>query len=146
VKTGLSFVTSTTSSAAASAEGDGVAQSDISLVAVTVDDNGVIDSCIIDAVQAKIGFNAKGELTGDISAPIASKNELGTAYGMGKFSPIGKEWNEQAAAFASYVTGKTAAEVAGIVITEGKPEDVDLASSVTIYIGGFQNLIQKAAK
>ena len=58
----------------------------------------------------------------------------------------GGEWNEQAAAFAKYVTGKTAAEVAGIVITEGKPEDVDLASSVTIYIGGFQALIQKAAK
>ena len=145
VKTGLSFVTSTTSSAAASAEGDGVAQSDISLVAVTVDDNGVIDSCIIDAVQAKIGFNAKGELTGDINAPIASKNELGTAYGMGKFSPIGKEWNEQAAALADYVVGLTLEEVKGIVITaEGKPEDADLASSVTIYMGGLLAGIEDA--
>ena len=145
VKTGLSFVTSTTSSAAASAEGDGVAQSDISLVAVTVDDNGVIDSCIIDAVQAKIGFNAKGELTGDINAPIASKNELGTAYGMGKFSPIGKEWNEQAAALADYVVGLTLDEVKGIKITaEGKPEDADLASSVTIYMGGLLAGIEDA--
>jgi len=145
VKLGLSFITSTTSSAAASADGDGVAQSDISLVAVTVDDNGVIDSCIIDAVQAKIGFNAKGELTSDLTAPILSKNELGTAYGMGKFSPIGKEWNEQAAALADYVVGLTLEEVKGIVITEeGKPEDADLASSVTIYMGGLLAGIEDA--
>lgn len=145
VKTGLSFITSTTSSTAASAEGDGVAQSDISLVAVTVDDNGVIDSCIIDAVQAKIGFNAKGELTGDVTAPILSKNELGADYGMGKYSPIGKEWNEQAAALADHVVGLTLDEVKGIKITaEGQPEDADLASSVTIYMGGLLAGIEDA--
>lgn len=145
VKTGLSFITTTTSSAAASAESDGVAQSDISLVAVTVDDHGVIDSCIIDSVQAKIGFNAKGELTGDVNAPILSKNELGTDYGMGKYSPIGKEWNEQAAALAEYVVGLTLEEVQGIKITsEGKPEDADLASSVTIYMGGLLAGIEDA--
>lgn len=145
VKTGLSFITSTTSSKPASAEGDGVAQSEIALVAVTVDDNGVIDSCVIDAVQAKIGFNAKGELTGDINAPILSKNELGADYGMGKFSSIGKEWNEQAAALAEYVVGLTLEQVKGIVITaEGKPEDADLASSVTIYMGGLLAGIEDA--
>ena len=145
VKTGLSFVTTTTSSVSASAEGDGTAQSDISLVAVTVDDNGVIDSCVIDAVQAKIDFNAEGKLTGDITAPIRSKNELGTEYGMGKFSPIGKEWNEQAAALADYVVGLTLDQVKGIVITaEGKPEDADLASSVTIYMGGLLAGIEDA--
>ena len=56
------------------------------------------------------------------------------------------EWNEQAAAYASYITGKTADEVAGIAIDEGtKPaDDTDLRSSVTIAIGGFQALIAKA--
>ena len=145
VKTGLSFVTATTSSTGASEEGDGVAQADISLVAVTVDDNGVIDSCVIDAVQAKIGFNAKGELTGDTTAPILSKNELGTDYGMGKYSPIGKEWNEQVAALAAYVVGLTLEEVQGIAITdEGKAGDADLASSVTMGIGDFVELLAKA--
>ena len=145
VKTGLSFITTTTSSVDASAEADGVAQTDISLVAVTVDDNGVIDSCIIDSVQAKIGFNTKGELTGDVTAPILSKNELGTDYGMGKYSPIGKEWNEQVAALAEYVVGLTLDEVKGIKITaEGKPEDADLASSVTIYMGGLLAGIEDA--
>lgn len=145
VKTGLSFLTSTTASTPATEEADGVAQSDISLVAVTVDDNGVIDSCVIDSVQAKIGFNAAGELTGDVTAPIASKNELGTDYGMGAYSPIGKEWNEQAAALAQYVVGLTLDEVKGIKITaEGKPEDADLASSVTIYMGGLLAGIEDA--
>ena len=52
--------------------------------------------------------------------------------------------NEQAASFAAYVTGKTAAEVAGIAVSEGKPADADLSSSVTIAIGDFQKLIAKA--
>jgi hypothetical protein len=57
------------------------------------------------------------------------------------------EWNEQAANFAAYVTGKTAAQVAGIAIDEGtKPTDADLSASVTIAIGGFQALIAKACQ
>ena len=54
------------------------------------------------------------------------------------------EWNEQAASFAEYVTGKTAEDVSGIAVEEGKPTDADLTSSVTIKIGGFQGLIAKA--
>ena len=57
------------------------------------------------------------------------------------------EWDAQAAAFASYVTGKTVSEVAGIAVDETtKPTDADLVSSVTIKIGGFQELIAKACR
>jgi hypothetical protein len=56
------------------------------------------------------------------------------------------EWYQQAANFAAYVTGKTAAQVAGIAVTEGKPSDADLSTSVTIAIGGFQALIAKAMR
>jgi len=38
----------------------------------------------------------------------------------------------------------SAAEVAGIAVSEGKPSDADLAATVTIAIGGFQALIAKA--
>ena len=66
---------------------------------------------------------------------------------MKKKSEIGKEWNEQAAAFCAYVTGKTVDEVAGIAVTEdGDAADADLAASVTIGIGEFQTLIEKAAQ
>ena len=76
-----------------------------------------------------------------------TKNELGYDYGMVNWAGATYEWFEQAASFAAYVTGKTADEVAGIAIDESThPTDTDLASSVTIAIGGFQALIQKACQ
>ncbi len=104
-----------------------------------------ITSCYIDALQAKVSFDTSGVITSDISSGAQTKNELGEAYGMKAYAGAKYEWNEQAANFASYVTGKTASDVAGIAIAEGKPAEADLASSVTIAIGGFQDLIAKAA-
>lgn len=123
----------------------GNAQLDADIAVVTRKD-GVITSCIIDSVQAKIAFDASGAIASDLTAPVQTKNELGEAYGMVAWAGAIAEWNEQAASFASYVTGKTAEEVAGIAITETtKPADgTDLASSVTIAIGGFMALIAKA--
>ena len=42
------------------------------------------------------------------------------------------------------MTGKTADEVAGIAVSEGKATDADLVSSVTIKIGEFHDMIAKA--
>lgn len=137
VKTGLSVVASQ-SAENASAEANGTITTDVSVIAVTVDDSGVIDSCVIDAVQGKIAFDAEGQLTAD-AAEILSKNELGENYGMKQFSPIGKEWNEQAAAVAAYAEGKTVEE-----LKSGATDDADLLSSATIYIGGFISGIEDA--
>ncbi len=141
----LALVTENTlgSSIPATAEKDGTAQLDVSIGVVTSKD-GVITSCIIDAVQAKINFSNKGVITSDLSAQVKTKNELGADYGMVAWGNAKAEWNQQAASFASYVTGKTLEEVNGIAVTEGKPADADLAASVTISIGGFQSLIAKA--
>ena len=117
----------------------------MTIVAVTVDETGVITDCVIDAVQAKANFDSQGQLLTDLTVPVPSKNELGADYGMGSISGIGKEWNEQAQALADYVVGKTADEVLGIAVDEAtKPAEADLASSVTISIGGFQNAIAEA--
>ena len=76
---------------------------------------------------------------------MQTKNQLGENYGMKAWGGAVAEWNEQAASFASYVTGKTAADVAGIAVNEKTaPTEADLSSSVTIAIGGFQALIAKA--
>ena len=141
----LASVNSIASSTPATAEKAGNAQLDSDIVALTTKD-GKITSCYIDAVQAKIGFDTTGTITTDLTAAVQTKNELGENYGMKAWGGAKAEWNEQAAAFAAYVTGKTAEEVAGIAITETtKPADgTDLASSVTISIGGFQALIAKA--
>ncbi|MBE5766160.1 MAG: hypothetical protein E7335_03135 [Clostridiales bacterium] len=143
----VATINSLKNSVAATAEANGTAQLDADIAVVT-SNNGVITSCIIDSVQAKISFDAAGVITTDLTTPILTKNELGANYGMVAWGKAKAEWNEQAAAFAAYVTGKTADEVAGIAINEAtKPADgSDLASSVTISIGGFQGLIEKAMK
>lgn len=124
----------------------GVSQLDVTVTALTMKD-GIITSCTIDSVQAKVEFDTAGKITTDITAPVKTKNELGKDYGMVSYGGAIAEWDEQAASFASYVTGKTPDEVAGIAVDEGTvPTDADLASSVTIAVGGFKSLIQKAAK
>ena len=66
---------------------------------------------------------------------------------MAKASSIGKEWNEQAAAFAQYVLGKTVDEVKGIAVNEeGVATDADLTASVTVHIAPFVANIEKAAQ
>ena len=141
----LAVISSLGSSKSADAENAGNAQLDVDVTALTLNDD-IITSCAVDSVQAKVAFDASGAVTTDVSEPVLTKNQLGAAYNMVAWGGAKAEWNEQAAAFAKYVTGKTAAEVAGIAVTEGKPADADLASSVTISIGGFQKLIEKACK
>lgn len=127
-----------------SGEVDGTAQLDCDVAAVTVNGD-TITSCFIDSLQAKVNFNASGALTSDVTSGAQTKNELGEAYGMKAYAGSQYEWNEQAASFSAYVTGKTAAQVAGIAVDEKTaPTDADLAAGVTISIGGFQALIAKA--
>ena len=130
--------------AAPGEEAGGSAELTCDVTVLTVKD-GKITSCVIDSLQASIAFNGDGTVATDLTAPVQTKNEKGEAYGMKAWGGAIAEWNEQAASFAAYVTGKTAAEVAGIAVDEGtKPTEADLATSVTIAVGGFQALIAKA--
>ena len=140
----LATVTSIGSSKNADAENAGNAQLDATVTALTMNGD-IITSCAIDSVQAKVAFDAAGTITSDVSAPVATKNELGENYNMVAWGGAIAEWDQQAASFASYVTGKTLDEVNGIAVDESThPTDADLASSVTIAIGDFQALISKA--
>ncbi|MBQ1270280.1 MAG: hypothetical protein IIY11_01345 [Clostridia bacterium] len=142
----LSVVSSVSDSTNATAEKAGLAQLYTQAAALTTN-NGVITSCYIDAVQAKVNFDTKGVITSDLTAPIETKNQLGDRYGMVAYGGAIAEWDEQAASFAKYITGKTAAEVAGIAVNEKTaPTEADLTATVTIKIGEFLNLIDKAMK
>ncbi|MDF2593983.1 MAG: hypothetical protein K0R69_324 [Clostridia bacterium] len=144
VKTGLAVISSAAKSKDA-AEEDGLAQADSTVVAVTVDKDGKIVKCVIDAAQTKINFSKTGELTTDVKSEFKTKVELGADYGMAKASSIGKEWADQAAALADYVVGKTVEEVKGIAVNEkGAPSDAELAASVTVGIGNYVSAIEKA--
>ena len=144
VKTGVAVVSSVAKSTAVK-DGKGVAEGDSTVVAVTVDGSGKIVKCVIDAVQSKINFSDAGKILDPLDTPVKTKDELGADYGLGKASGIGKEWNEEAQAFAQYVQGKTVDEVKGIAVdSEGHATDAELTSSVTISIGDFMTAIEQA--
>lgn len=127
-------------------EKDGMAEINSMFSAVTLDDKGRIADCRIDAVQTKIIFSKDGKLLSDTASAIKTKNELGGQYGMKSVSGIGKEWNEQAAGFAEYVKGKTLDEVKGIAVSpEGLAADADLYAAITVHIGDFIGVVEKAA-
>ena len=112
---------------------------------LTLDSSDKITASIIDASQVEVKFSKDGKITSDTKAAQKTKNELGTEYGMKKASGIGKEWNEQAEAFAKYTVGKTVSEVNGIAIDETTVPQVDeLKSSVTIKVGDLLTAIEKA--
>lgn len=132
-------------SKSATASEAGTAQLEATVAVMTMKD-GKITSCVIDAVQAKIGFDATGKITSDLNAAPKTKNELGDKYGMVAYGGAIAEWYKQAASFARYITGKTPEQVANIAVNERTvPTEADLTSSVTIAIGDFKTLIGKAA-
>ena len=70
LKPGLAVSTNIADSTSATADAEGVAKYDITLAAVTVDDNGVIQSCVIDSVPAEVKFDNKGVVTTDLATVI----------------------------------------------------------------------------
>ncbi len=143
-KLGLGIVTNIAKSKDAAADAPGLAQAYSYYTVTTTDADGKITSCIIDASQGNVNFDATGVITTDLTVAPQTKQELKDAYGMKKASAIGKEWFEQANAFAAYVIGKTVAEVDGIALTEGVPSGADLTSSVTVHATDFVTTIDKS--
>lgn len=112
-------------------------------IALTLRD-GRISSCILDGIQAQAEFDPQGRLTSDPSKPLLSKNVLGDAYGMRAYGGAALEWRDQAAAFAAYLRGRSLQELAGVAVRDGRAADSDIASTVTISVGGFLRLAEAA--
>ena len=141
LKLGLGVYTSV-SATDATADKAGQGQATITAAAVLVDADGKIVKAFIDVADNKVTYTADGKAVANES--FATKYELGDNYNMVAYGGAVKEWYAQADAFCALIVGKTAAEVSGIAVTEGKPSNVDLSATVTIAIGGFQALIAKA--
>lgn len=140
LKTGLAVVPKVTVTNASDAE-NGKAEYDVTFVAVLVDEEGVIADCIIDSLGASVTFDAAGAVTSDVTAALETKNELGDDYGMVAWGGAIAEWYEQADALAQYCVGKTMDEV-----LNGYSGDADLATSATIYLGGYVQAIAVAVE
>lgn len=137
---GLGISTSIASSKDATADADGTAQVDSSIVSVVVDKDGVIQACAIDCAQTKVKYSAAGVITSDPTAEIKSKMELGPDYNMLPASPIGKEIDEQLTALCDWLVGKTVDDLKAAY--EGKDET--LLAVCTIKLQGYITALEKA--
>ena len=124
------------------AETNGKSGLEATFAALLIAEDGKIIACKLDSTSNEALYTVDGTA---VKAEYKTKRELGDNYNMVAWGGAKYEWNQQAASFAQYVTGKTAAEVAGIAVNEKTaPTDADLSTSVTIAIGNFQALIDKA--
>jgi hypothetical protein len=147
VKTGLSVVAGFSGTKSATADANGAVQVYPMYAAVMVDMDGKIVKCVIDSYQAKVIFDKTGTIVSDLTAPILSKDQIGDAYGMKASSALGKEWYEQAAAFANYCVGKTADEVAAIALDDsGHATDADVLAGATITVSSIIQAIVNACE
>ena len=124
-------------------------QIDTYMNALGLDDEDKVVANIIDVVQAKIDVDAEGKIVERI-ADVKSKKELKEEYGMTKASEIGKEWFEQMMVWEEFTIGKTNEEIQGIPVKvrdenhQHVPDLPELATSVTITVEGYQEVMNKA--
>lgn len=150
VKVGLGFVSTTSESSSASAKAAGLAKFNVAACALCVDADGKILDVKFDTLQADVGFDIKGALTGDVKAELKTKKELGDAYNMKQASGIKKEWYEQIAALENWMRGKTVNDVLAMKVTERDathkdvPDEADLKTSVTISVTDELRALEKA--
>ncbi|MCR5154360.1 MAG: hypothetical protein K6B75_05880, partial [Lachnospiraceae bacterium] len=139
----IGISTSISKSANASVEADGLAQAYGTIAVLAVSGNGTINAALLDAYQSNVNFDTTGTIKGDITPEVATKNELKDDYNMRGASAIGKEWFEQAAAYAEYVEGKDLAGVQAIKVESGYAADADIKASVTVHVTDFNNALVK---
>lgn len=149
VRVGLGFASTTSESNAANAEKAGNAKFNVEACALSIDADGKILDVKFDTLQANVGFDIKGALTGDVAAEVKTKKELGDAYNMKSASGIKKEWHEQIAALEDWMRGKTVDKVLAMKVTDrdtdkGIPDEADLKTSVTISVTDQLRALEKA--
>lgn len=129
--------------------GNGSAKAAVTTCALLLDHEGKIISVTFDCVEASAHYINGGNVTWENN--IRSKRELGSNYGMKKYSAIGKEWYEQVDALEGYCIGKTVSDVSSMQMKEvdgrqGVPADAELSSSCTISCAQFIGALKKAEK
>ena len=150
---GLGIVTDIASSYDAAVEGDkvtdGRAQVNSTIVAVVLDDDGIIVDIKIDVAQTRVAFSPEGAITSDLAAEIKSKIELKEEYNMKRVSEIEKELYEQLWGFEAFCLGKPAADIINMSTSEqnghaGVADDPDLKAVCSISIGEILEALAKA--
>lgn len=131
-----------TPSATNAGEKDGQGKVSMTAAAVSVDANGKIVACTLDAIDVTAKYNAEGKAIASDS--FKTKYELGNNYNMKAYAGSAKEWFEQADAFETLVVGKTLSEVKALAAGDGKGTDAVINAGCTIAIDVFVSAIEKA--
>ena len=147
-KVGYGTVMSVSGSAAA-ADADGKYGVNVTIANVALDKDGKFVTVALDVAQASnLKFDATGALKTDLATyALKTKQEKGAEYGMAGASAIGKEWNEQANAFAAWCVGKTVEDVKALALdAEGKATDADVLAGTTVHVSEFVEALVKAVE
>ena len=96
-------------------------------VAIVFDNDGKIVKASIDEVESRLDFDGTGRLVGRTGGAIKSKKELGDAYNMKLYSPIGKEWYEQIETLENWLVGKNIREI----VSGGMDKDPGTGANMT---------------
>lgn len=134
----------------ATTEENGQVQAYANFAAVAQNGEGKVTCAVIDSVQAYSKWDATGKLTHDLTKEPTTKYNLKEAYGMKETSASigkiegGKEWYEQIEAFMGFINGKTASEISGIAVSDGKATDTVLSAGCTMTITAYQEAAVKA--
>lgn len=116
---------------------------------IALDADGKIVYAALDTMQSKATLEG-GVIT--LTDVVTTKKQLGDDYGMMKNPTAVAEWDDQIAAFEAHFIGKTVSEVVGMPTyvkdeNHDRVADVeDLKSTVTINIGQYLDVVDKAAK
>ena len=121
----------------ASADANGSQKVSVYTCAAAVNAEGKIVKSVSDCVEVEFTFDTKGASAFDASAAVQSKREKGADYGMVAYGGAAKEWFEQADAFDAACTGKSAAEIAGLMGEDYKGNADVQAAGCTIYVSGL---------
>jgi len=142
--TGLGSVTNVTSTPA-TADAAASVSVNVTMCAVTLDEEGKIVAISFDVVQPKSNWETA-------YVEPQTKLELKEGYNMKRVSAIGLEYYEQIANLEAWCIGKTVAEVLAMpVMDRGDgshthvPTDVDLAAGCSITVRDHLAALEKAA-
>lgn len=144
LKFGAGVIASSLAATDATADKAGQGSVDLTAAVVTLDAEGKIVACDLDALQIKATYTTEGKAVAN--AEFKTKREMGDAYNMVAYGQAKQEWYKQADAFEALIVGKTIADVRGLVVNESnKGTDEVVNAGCTIMINDFVTAIEKAA-
>ena len=150
LKLGYGVVSSYKEAKNADGDTNGEGEMNTTVAAVLLDAEGKIIKVALDSVQAKANWTSEGKAVP--TEKYATKYELGKDYGMAAYGTdlngdgVVKEWNEQADAFVTAVTGKTIDEAKALVAEDGYGKEDLATAGCTMNVAEYIAAVEKAVK